>query len=307
MNSISTLLFRELASRHSVVLPGIGTLGVTRHAAELKNRRQLVAPCYVITFTRQELPGVSTLPELIARTEEESLQAAQERYRTWLESAQENGKQLQIEGVGCLKSGFFTPDPKLEKRLNPLGTDSVKLRPRSNQKVLWITIPVVLLLCAAGYYGYNYYQTKGTLRPQMAQTSHPITHTATLPTDTVATSGSSVVSDTTVTEKTIPITDSSATATHATPPVTQNPSLSAANPYHVVGGVYSTEANADKAIAKLVEADPTLRPAKVPFRGSKILVSLFSSSDYRETVRMRTKLAKQLHSDELWIYPQNKQ
>ncbi len=297
MKTIDKIIFDELAGRRSVVLPGIGTLGVERRAAVLKNRRTLEAPYNLVTFSRKEIASVLSVVDLLTN-EGVDVETAQQTYEQWLQQARV-GTSVKVEEAGALESGFFKVAEPLNVLLNPGYEKVVRLKPLHRFRAVWIgAVVVILLLGVAGYYGYVYYYD-GNQSPKsgkeipMSLSEEPVKE--------------SVLVDSMRTEN--PVDDSSEVrepaATLSSETLTTPAEAAGAvsgYQYYVVAGVYSTEENADKAIAKLRSADATVMCEKVPFAGGKIMISLYSSGDEAQVSRERSRLARQLGNSDLWVY-----
>ena len=297
MKTIDKIIFDELAGRRSVVLPGIGTLGVERRAAVLKNRRTLEAPYNLVTFSRKEIVSVRSVVDLLIN-EGVDAESARQAYEQWLQQARV-GTSVKVEETGVLESGFFKVAEPLNALLNPGYEKIVRLKPLHRFRAVWIgAVVVILLLGAAGYYGYvYYYDGNQSLKPSkevsVSLSEGPVKE--------------SVLVDSMRTEKLVD--DSSEVrepaATLSSETLTTPAEAAGAvsgYQYYVVTGVYSTEENADKAIAKLRSADATVTCEKVPFAGGKIMISLYSSGDEAQVSRERSRLARQLGNSDLWVY-----
>ena len=130
---VGRLVGNLLAGGGEVFLPGVGSLYTERRSARRIDRRTVLPPHRVVSFTSQQR-GASLVDEIarVMREGGEASQAdpqaaAQEVYDRWLARAQEENL-LTVEGVGVLAFKNFTPDEAFERRLNPQGCDPVKIR-----------------------------------------------------------------------------------------------------------------------------------------------------------------------------------
>lgn len=118
MKAIDKIIFNELASRKAVVLPGVGTLGVVRHTAEIKSG-ELKSPVNRVVYSKHEakdaLPIISIM-ESIGMPRD----AAKAAYDEWLSEAKGEDGTVNINGVGKIKNDTFTPTVELEQLLNPV-------------------------------------------------------------------------------------------------------------------------------------------------------------------------------------------
>lgn len=163
MEQVGRLIGGLLAGGGEVFLPGVGSLYAERFPARRINRREIIPPRQIVSFTPQQR-GASLVDE-IARVleangaESESLsEMAQAVYDRWIARAFVDGT-LTIEGVGVLKDNRFTPDGPFGQRLNPQGMKAIRMtRPRRFDWVCWLGVAAVASAVAVGIYAWRHFQ-----------------------------------------------------------------------------------------------------------------------------------------------------
>lgn len=278
MKAIEKIIFNVLASRRSIVLPGVGTLAIERRAAVVSGR-DVKAPENRIVFLRTEKEGVQTLPGLMELMGVEP-QQAQVNYDQWLNEASGNDG-LVIDGVGSLHRSVFTPSPELDQILNPTGAaltdggrrDGKSKEPRRSNCLtnILLIIIILLLLVFGGIYVCNTYCGGARL------------HCVSVPAQPA---------------------QSIQTEAPVAPAEQITPAETAANPvkrFHVVAGTFAHEYNADVLIRWYKHNYPELTPEKVTYRNGKIIVSLFSTEDEREAVLKMQSLAHEHYNPDYWV------
>ena len=315
VDAVNRLVGNLLAGAGEVTLPGVGSLYVQRHAARRVAKNSVVPPYRTVAFRSGER-GASLVDEiaLAARVDEAK---AREIYDTWRARVSAEHR-LTIEGVGELRHKSFVLDPAFDAQLNPQGHDPVRLRAprRGFDFVLWLGVASILFV--AGFVGYWWKtegrrSLAGVERPVavVAATDPSAGGPAGDAADgaeaaAVAADGSSAAGDSSAAGTDAPV---AVPTTHEeTPSATPSADLAAgtdsavdakpAAPQPAVGsdgdadtvhafrsgrryvvlGVFSSEANAFRAVRQAREREETLRPAVYRF-GEKFLVSPFDAPD----------------------------
>lgn len=289
---VGRLVGNLLAGGGEVFLPGVGSLYTERRPAQRIDRRTVLPPYRVVSFTSQQR-GTSLVDE-IARVMRESGEAseagdpqaaAQEVYDRWLARAQETNL-LTVEGVGVLAFKNFTPDEAFERRLNPQGREPVKIpAPRRFDWALWLGVAAIAV---ALIYGGREFVMLYSADPDTV-----VSEVVTAESAGSLAGGSVGASDTLagVTQPELPATGElpqSAGAASASVPAKPKPAevsaeslepmdlLSGRN--YVVLGVFSTVENAGRALREIVDKEPAFRCRIYRF-GEKFMVSPFSSDN----------------------------
>lgn len=320
MNAIEREIFDTLAAGRGINLPGIGALYVERRPAEFISGKSLRPPYNRIAFSPAENPAYPSAGTL-------------EGYAEWALHSQQEGDVREINGVGVLRGGVFYPAVELYELLNPQGTEPVPVKPRyGTGRKLLIGIGVVAVAAlvmtivvqisrladrntdngetpaamriareeAAGASS----RGESTIAPAVAE---EVKEETVAESRTVGTTGKGAETENRSAGAVTAATDTDGTANDAIADEIQrsleeyaSPSTASGPEFHLVAGVFSDPANADRLIA----ADPlgigSANYRKIGFSGGKILVSAFFSTD-RAAVEARKRALAGVN-DELWIY-----
>lgn len=308
MKNVDKIIFNALASRRGVGLPEVGALTVIHTPAAMTDRR-VTAPINEVAFSREWPEGTVSVIDLITALGVESGDAAA-NYAAWLAQAHTN-EGVNIEGAGIIRGGAFYTAANLERQLNPAGAKSGKKGSSKSERAWWILIVVFILILAVCWSLWWYHKNGGTFCPKDGDRKQ----TATEQVGASQSSAGETQPDTDTaadTEKTAGA-DNNAAASAGSAQVDQNtpasqPAVSAVaaggDVYHVVGGVFSTDENAEKYIKLFKGAYPNAATQKVAYKNDKILVSVFSSASETEATNRRNRLADELYSPDLWVYRQ---
>lgn len=150
MEAIDKLLYNLLAAGESVVLPEVGTLRVEQTPTTLSGKVVSYASRRV-RFSSRADRKVRTLIELMVSEYGLTAEVATEAYGEWLRVAR-NGSEVKIEGVGSLRKGFFTPTNEFERKaLNPWQPAPVTLH-RRRSPLPYIFVACIALGAAGGWW-----------------------------------------------------------------------------------------------------------------------------------------------------------
>lgn len=309
------IIFGVLARHGAVSLPGTGVLWVERVAARREGSR-LIPPRNAVRFSPKERDDAQSVVTLL-EGHAGSAESAGQIYREWFEGAR-TAKGVRIEGVGELTGHTFTPSPELEKALNPhipASGQKIKIKRRGGGRAAGIVFSILAIVLIAGsawwYFGHE--SLGWPLLPWEAgrqssvAVAAPENPTPPIPDRIVPADSLAVEADSLPVET---VADTLATGM-AAPSATQEPTATATPMttalYHVVGGVFSVDANADKYIAGMKRKFPSLDISyqKVPFKGGKVMVSLYSSADRKEADRHLSEMSRATSNPDLWIYKSN--
>lgn len=284
------ILFETLAQGRSVALPGVGTLTVERMSAEFVSNRSLRPPFYKVVFTPQ------------VRTECRSL-GDEAGYAAWLKATEREKGVRDFGSAGVLRDGVFEMSPALFDRLNPQGTHPVALHPNcSVRRPAAVVAGVLLAAVIVWWIGRNValhsdVQVAVSVHTERAWDAECFGEAGEPATEAVP----EMPAADTLRQDTLP------PGGLAEMPVESVPAEQRTEPdgrplFHVVVGVFSEEANADKLIASDPLAIGRDRYRKVAFRSGKLLVSAFASTEREEADSCRRALSRR--SGELWVYEQ---
>ena len=288
---VGRLVGNLLAGGGEVFLPGVGSLYTERRSARRIDRRTVLPPHRVVSFTSQQR-GASLVDEIarVMREGGEASQAdpqaaAQEVYDRWLARAQEENL-LTVEGVGVLALKNFTPDEAFERRLNPQGREPVKIRaPRRFDWALWIGVAAILV--ALIYGGREFLMLSG--EPEAVATEAVETERADMPAPVEAPDALAEVPQAELPTAGEEFPQSPGTASSEAPVPEMTPAAEAqaesgepmnllSGRHYVVLGVFSTTENAGRALREIAAKEPAFRCRIYRF-GEKFMVSPFSSDN----------------------------
>lgn len=312
MQAIPQLIFNLLAQRRRVVLPGLGTLYTERQPAEWKaGTNVLSTPRIRVLFTAAEEEG-ETLPEVIARQSDIPLKEIKPQYHRWLagvKKASENGE-IALDGVGLLirqpdGSYWVEVSQELDRLLNPIDVKAIRLpeqqpvkakkerakkkekkeRSRASRlarRAAWLASLGALLaiLVYGGYFGY----TRGWFDRQeparqtpapLAEPPHSEEVNLVLP-DTMPENPVSQEADSVAPSEASPVTG---------------------EVYHLIAGVYSNRANAERYVRESV-SDPAAAEL-IATTGGRFMVSVGRYRTKEEADRMLNELQAQY--PQLWV------
>ena len=163
MEAIDKLLYNLLSSGRSVVLPEVGTLRVEQSATTQSGNR-VTCGTRRVRFSSRADKNVLTLVAVMVKEYGLEEREAAEAYGEWLRVARK-GSEVNIEGVGCVRKGFFTPAESFENEaLNPWNPSPVTLRRRPSSAG-WI----VAALLAVGAVGAWWWLEGGEQYAKVAQ------------------------------------------------------------------------------------------------------------------------------------------
>lgn len=241
---IGKLIARRLLSGEAVLLPEVGSLYIKRIAARRLSRRMVEPPHRRVEFS--DSPMGHSLIDEIAREAHCSVEQAADAYERWRTKATTEGR-LTIDTVGTLCLRSLSPTPEFEARLNPQGHTPIRIKRRPMPWWIWtlLTLAIISLLFGTFAYFVNPLELWEQLKPASPAPTEvvaeePATQPAAEPTP----------ESTLQPERTEPTTQEQPTKSEpaaSESALTEIPPTRAAHSY-VVLGIYSTEANARRAV-----------------------------------------------------------
>jgi hypothetical protein len=286
VEEVNKIIYNMLISGRGVHLPGVGTLFIERQGARRIDKRRLLSPRNVVTFSSQaEAPSLVDEIVLIAGCPQEQ---AQDIYERWIAKTRTQND-IQIGGVGILRGKSFVADKAFAVAINPKGVKTLVVRRPKRSSNSWLYaacgVCVIVALCICGYimWGDSLFPKSDTENVVAAVPAEQVVEA----TDEEIPAAEPMVSQP---EPSVP----TATVPAQTPAV-QNRRYA----YYVVMGVFSTEANADRAIEQVHSKASEAKCEVLPF-GSKFMVTMYGS-DSREDCNTFARSYRELFPD-LWIY-----
>ena len=300
VGEVNKIIYNMLVSGRGVYLPDVGSLYVERQAARKISADKLLSPRNVVTFQSGE-QAPSLVNEIVA-VAGCSIEQATEIYQRWSAKTRE-GNNIKIGGVGVLNHKSFVMESEFASAINPKGVKTIVIRRRSNT---WLyAICAVCVLVALGCCGYIMF---GGEQKIDAMRIEPIAKVTEQPaTEQPETEGEAVQNVDGEANATASSTNSSsgnvATSTNTTTQSAQ-PAETVVNSnttyeYYVVMGIFSTEDNAQRAVAQAESRIQDVSCKVLPFK-DKYMVTLFGSDKIGDCNAYANSY-RDIYAD-LWVY-----
>lgn len=286
VGEVNKIIYNMLISGRGVRLPQIGTLYIERQGARRISEDRLLSPRNVVAFSSHE-EAPSLVDEIVAIAGCQTSQA-EDIYERWKSKTLADGV-LTIGGVGQLKGKSFQMEQPFNSAINPKGVKTLVVRRPKRRSNRWLYavcgVCVIVALCICGYIMWG-----DSLFPK--NDSEKVV--AAVPAEQVVEA----------TAEEIPATEPMVSQPEPSVPTATVPAQTPAvqnrrYAYYVVMGVFSTEANADRAIEQVHSKASEAKCEVLPF-GSKFMVTMYGS-DSREDCNTFARSYRELFPD-LWIY-----
>ncbi|MBQ3197767.1 MAG: hypothetical protein IJB63_06570 [Alistipes sp.] len=298
VGEVNKIIYNMLVSGRGVYLPEVGSLYIERQAARKISADKLLSPRNVVAFQSGE-QAPSLVAEIVAVAGCSSEQAA-DIYQRWSAKTRE-GSNIKIGGVGVLNHKSFVMESDFASAINPKGVKTIVIRRRSNT---WLyALCAVCVLVALGFLGYMMFggEQKPTVKraESIAQTeAQPVVEQG-VAESAVAEGQVNTTDNTTATATTTATTTSSDALTQTAQPADTATTTSADYEYYVVMGIFSTEENAQRAIAQAESRIKDLNCKVLPFK-DKFMVTLFGSDKIGDCNSFANSY-RDIYAD-LWVY-----
>lgn len=300
VGEVNKIIYNMLVSGRGVYLPDVGSLYVERQAARKIATYKLLSPRNVVAFQSGE-QAPSLVNEIVAVAGCSTEQAA-DIYQRWSAKTRE-GNIIKIGGVGVLNHKSFVMESEFASAINPKGVKTIVIRRRSNT---WLyAICAVCVLVALGFCGYIMF---GGEQKIDAMRIEPIAKVVEQPAaEQPATEGEATQNVEGEANATASSTNSSsgnvATSTNTTTQSAQSTETavnsSADYEYYVVMGIFSTEENAQRAVAQAESRIKDVSCKVLPFK-DKFMVTLFGSDKIGDCNAFANSY-RDIYAD-LWVY-----
>ena len=304
VGEVNKIIYNMLISGRGVYLPEVGSLFIERQGARRISKDKLLSPRNVVTYSTQEqAPSlVSEIVNVAGCTQEQ----AQDIYERWLGKTRE-GNSVTIGGVGVLNHRSFSTEAAFGAAINPKGVKTLVVRRRSNG---WLyAICAVCVLIALGFFGYIMWGDDASKSVKssastttVAATSGDATTAGAAPADSLAVAGQNATStDASATAATATAATATTTTQSATAPTAANQQAKSATSYahYVVMGIFSTDKNAEMAVAQVKSKISDAECVVLPFK-NKFMVTIYGSNS-RSDCAAYAKSYRDVYPD-LWIY-----
>ena len=291
VNEVNKIIYNRLVSNGALYIPDVGTLTLLRQPAMYTSRKRIVSPRYFVDFSADKI--ADSLVDIIADVASVDVATAEDICLRWLDKVRtEDG--FTIEGVGILKSGYFTLDEALESQLCPFGVDYINVTTRSRGWAFAAVACVVLALC--GVSAWWFMRDIATVDPQI------------LVAEEIVVEESQIV-ETEVVETIVEETEEQGSAAEQIAEIVETPEPEVVTPadwrdnenirHWVVIGSYSTTENAERAIKEFETKSPDLMFSHIR------LGSMYAVASYGSAEKTDCEEFVQNHKcdfAQLWIY-----
>lgn len=298
VGEVNKIIYNMLVSGRGVYLPEVGSLYIERQAARKISADKLLSPRNVVAFQSGE-QAPSLVAEIVAVAGCSDEQAA-DIYQRWSAKTRE-GSNIKIGGVGVLNQKSFVMESDFASAINPKGVKTIVIRRRSNT---WLyALCAVCVLVALGFLGYIMFggeqKTAVKRAESMAQTEPQPAVEQSAAETAVAEGQVNTTDNTTAAATTATTATSSDTSTQTAQPADTATTTSADYEYYVVMGIFSTEENAQRAIAQAESRIKDLNCKVLPFK-DKFMVTLFGSDKIGDCNSFANSY-RDIYAD-LWVY-----
>ena len=298
VGEVNKIIYNMLVSGRGVYLPEVGSLYIERQAARKISADKLLSPRNVVAFQSGE-QAPSLVAEIVAVAGCSDEQAA-DIYQRWSAKTRE-GSNIKIGGVGVLNQKSFVMESDFASAINPKGVKTIVIRRRSNT---WLyALCTVCVLVALGFLGYIMFggeqKTAVKRAESIVQTEvQPIVEQG-VAEPAVAEGQVNTTDNTTAAATTAATTTSSDTSTQVAQTADTATTTSVDYEYYVVMGIFSTEENAQRAIAQAESRIKDLNCKVLPFK-DKFMVTLFGSDKIGDCNAYANSY-RDIYAD-LWVY-----
>lgn len=300
VGEVNKIIYNMLVSGRGVYLPEVGSLYIERQAARKISADKLLSPRNVVAFQSGE-QAPSLVAEIVAVAGCSDEQAA-DIYQRWSAKTRE-GSNIKIGGVGVLNQKSFVMESDFASAINPKGVKTIVIRRRSNT---WLyALCTVCVLVALGFLGYMMF---GGEQKIDAMRIEPIARVTEQPAAEQPASEGAVAQtaegETNAAASSINTSSGNAatstnTSTQSAQPADTAMTTSADYEYYVVMGIFSTEENAQRAIAQAESRIKDLNCKVLPFK-DKFMVTLFGSDKIGDCNSFANSY-RDIYAD-LWVY-----
>ena len=289
VGEVNKIIYNMLVSGRGVYLPDVGSLYIERQAARKISADKLLSPRNVVAFQSGE-QAPSLVNEIVA-VAGCSTEQATVIYHRWSAKTRE-GNIIKIGGVGVLNHKSFVMESEFASAINPKGVKTIVIRRRSNT---WLyAICAVCVLVALGFCGYIMF---GGEQKIDAMRIEPIAKVVEQPAaEQPATGGEATQNVEGEANATASSTNTTTQSAQSTETVANS---NADYEYYVVMGIFSTEENAQRAIAQAESRIKDVSCKVLPFK-DKFMVTLFGSDKIGDCNAFANSY-RDIYAD-LWVY-----
>lgn len=296
IEEVNKIIYNMLISGRGVHLPDVGSLYIERQGARKISDDRLLSPRNVVAFSSRE--QAPSLVEEIVAIAGCAREQAEDIYARWIAKTRTDGV-VKIGGVGELKGKSFVMEKAFNSAINPKGVKTLVIRRRSSNGWLYAVcgVCVVVALCVCGYlmWGDQLLSKSGKGEPTQLVAEQDVVMPAAEEATDIATEAAQPAQ---------PSASASASASTATTQP-QQPAQSTVQAavqsysYYVVMGIFSTDANASRAIEQVRSKINDAACVVLPFK-DKYMVTIYGSNS-REECNAYARSYRDIYPD-LWVY-----
>lgn len=295
VGEVNKIIYNMLISGKGVFLPEVGTLYIERQGARKISDNKLISPRNVVSFTSQE--QAPSLVDEIVSIAGCSQEQAEDIYNRWLLKTRE-GNTVTIGGVGVLNHKSFAIESAFGAAINPKGVKTIVIRSKSNT---WLYVLCALCVAVAlGFFAYIMWGDR-LFGPAKFETKTVVEEVDTAQANDAA-QGDAVQADGALAS--VEVQNQESQQNQSAVSAQQGGVSGATNgeyyAYYVVMGVFSSEQNAERAVAQAKEKLSGAACAILPFKGDKFMVTLYGSDSLEECNEF-ARNNRDVFGD-LWVY-----
>lgn len=303
IEEVNKIIYNMLISGRGVHLPDVGSLFIERQGARKISEDRLLSPRNVVAFSSRE-QAPSLIDEIVAIAGCAHEQAA-DIYARWIAKTRTEGV-VTIGGVGELKGKSFVMEKSFNSAINPKGVKTLIIRRRSNGWLYAVCgVCVVLALCVCAYlmWGDKLLPKRDAVPERvelLAEQSEaePAANAATAAEEVTSTDAPQAGAASQPSQPT-PASQPSQAVQPAQVTAVQSSGQSATYAYYVVMGIFSTDANASRAIEQVRSKISNAACVVLPFK-DKFMVTIYGSNS-REECNTYARSYRDIYPD-LWVY-----
>jgi hypothetical protein len=291
ISQVNNIIYNTLLNERAVLLPGVGVIAVVRKSAVMVSGKLVAPPSYVASFSSQ---GVAiSVVDVIARECSIDAVKAEDIYSRWLEKVHTEST-LQIDGVGRLQHKSFIAEPEFIALFN-VDNAPVVINRKKRGCVMGVFAAILLpLLLIGGGAAWYFYEDICALFTSQTTTQTAVEITAI---------EKFVVEDVVVVEDVITETIEEVSVPEEVVECVTDWTMQSDIRHWVIAGSYSTEENAQIAIAD-IEAKHEGVHCAMRTIGWMYAVAIYGSAEREECEQFMRE-----HGDEFgqtWIFTPKK-
>ena len=318
VNEVNKLILNTLVEQGAVYIPNVGTLSIYRTASRKRGSR-IVAPSYSVTLSQE--CKASSLRDVIMAIANVDKACAEDIVTRWYAKVSAEGRVV-IDGVGSITNEYLSPDSEFIAKLNRNNTTIALATKRGSHNRWWLVPLILLALASLGLSLYNLINRKQTsvstntlvientqaenqdISPEIDDVTSTEEAVVTEPLDEPATETETTIEEIIESPESEPEPNTEVVEHDEAQPVTEITDWREQGARHyVIFGSYSTAANANVAVRKILRRNPAAQ-CQVIRIGSLHAVAVYGSNNHSDCVVFKRQ-NRALYKD-AWIHsPKN--